>query len=477
MKCDVLVIGCGVIGASIARELSRYKLSTIVLEKNSDVGEGASGANSAIIHSGYDPKPHTLKQKFNILGNPMFDQLCEELDVPFKRIGSLTVASTKDEIKELKKSYKQGRSYKVPLTLIKKKDLSSYEPNISDDIELGLYAPTCGIIDPFNFVNHLIENAVDNGVSLHLDEEVIKIDALKNEFKVTTNKTSYVAKVVINCAGIYSDKIASMVEDISWSIEPRKGQYYVIDHLVPPFVNHTVFPAPSKVGKGILVSPTSAGDYIVGPSNEDASGKDDITTNVSSGKMIKEKASQMINNIPFRDEVRVFSGVRAHSSSDDFIIEPSKSHPNFINCGGIESPGLSSSPAIAQYVVNELVKPLITLEENPSFNPRVRPYVRVKDLTSEEVCELVKTDPNYGVMVCNCEKVTLGEILDLYTRSIPINSVKAIKRRLYLGMGKCQGGFCLPKVVKSLSEYLDKDLNEIVYDSPSSYIVKEKIKL
>ncbi len=477
MDYDVLIIGCGVIGASIARELSRYNLSVCVLEKNNDIGEGASGSNSAIIHSGYDPKPNTLKQKFNVFGNPMFDKLCKELDVPFKRIGSLTVATTDEEIAELKKAYEQGVSYNVPVNWVEKEHLKEYEPNINDNIKCGLYAPTCGIIDPFSLVNHLVENAMDNGVTLLLNSEVSDIIPYDGGFNVVTNNGDHTAKVVINCAGVYSDKIASLIEPISWSIEPRKGQYYVIDHLVPPFVKHTVFPAPSKVGKGILVSPTTAGDYIVGPSNEDASNREDVGTNIDSGKAIKSKANEMINNIPFKEEVRVFSGLRAHPSTDDFIIEASKTYQNFINCGGIESPGLTSSPAIAEYVVNELVAPILPLKAKANFNPYVRPYIKVKDLPIEEVNKLIASDPNYGIIICYCEKVTLGEILDLYSRSVPINSVKAIKRRTCAGMGKCQGGFCYPKLVKALSEYLGKDMNEIVYDGKESYILKEKVKV
>ncbi len=475
---DVLIIGSGVIGASIARELSKYSLSVTILEKNNDVGSETSSANSAIIHSGYDPKPGTLKLKFNAIGNPMFNDLCKDLDVPFKRIGSLTVATSEEEADEIRKSYKQGLSYNIPLELVDKAHLKEYEPNISDDAILGLYAPTCGIIDPFNYVNHLVENAVDNGVKLFLNEEVNSITPVNNGeyFKIMTKNSAFESKIVLNCAGLFSNDIAKMVEPIDWDIIPRRGQYYVIDHAVKPFVNHTVFPAPSKIGKGILVSPTSAGDYILGPTSDEIEDKTDNSNNLPTAKAIRVGASKLIDNIPYRDQIRSFSGIRAHPTTDDFIIEPSKSYKNFINVAGIESPGLSSSPAIAEYVVNDLVGALIPLEKNHSFNPKVRPYIRTKYLSVEEINELIKTDPSYGEIICNCEKVTLGEVLDLYKRSVPINSVKAIKRRLGVGMGKCQGGFCTPKLVKALSEYLDIDMNEIIYDNLGSYILQKKVK-
>lgn len=476
---DVVIIGGGVIGGFIARELARYKLKVCVLEKNNDVTSGCSGANSAIIHSGYDPKEGTLKQKFNLLGNPMFDKVCDELDVPFKRVGSLTLACTKEELDIVKSLYKQGQDYKVKVSLLNHEQIKALEPNIADDVLGGLYAPSAATIDPFSLVNHLFENAIDNGVKLFLNQEVVSIACnSKGIYDIKTQDNNlYRTKVVVNAAGLYADKVASMIEDIPWKIIPKKGQYYVIDHTSKSFVNHIIFPTPSEKGKGILVTPTAMGDYLVGPTSDIVQNKEDDTTNALTGAYIKENGLKLIKDIPFKEVIRVFSGVRASSSTGDFIIEPLKSHKSFINVAGIESPGLSSSPAIGEYVVKSLILPLFpNVKEKPYFNPRVRRYIRFKELSPKEKEELIKKDPNYGEIVCVCEQITLGEILDLFNRSNPPSSVKAIRKRLEIGFGKCQGGFCTPKLVKILASYFKVDLTEINYDNESSYILKEKVK-
>ncbi|MCD8194797.1 MAG: NAD(P)/FAD-dependent oxidoreductase [Coprobacillus sp.] len=475
---DVLIIGAGVIGGFIGRDLARYKLKVCVLEKNNDVTSGSSASNSAIIHSGYDPKEGSLKQKFNLLGNPAFDKVCDELDVPFKRVGSLTLATSEDELNSIKDLYKQGQSYKVKVSLLNRQEVKALEPNISDDVLGGLYAPSAAIIDPFSLTNHLFENAIDNGVKLFLNQEVIDISLTsKGSYEVKTKDNLYRSKVVINCAGLYADKVAEMIEDVPWKIIPKKGQYYVIDHSAKPFVNHIIFPTPTLKGKGILVTPTAMGDYLVGPTSDIVDDVDDTSTNSLTGAYIKENASKLIKDIPFKDSIRVFSGVRAASSTGDFIIEGLPTHKTFINVAGIESPGLSSSPAIGDYVVKKLVLPLFpNIKEKPYFNPRVRRYIRFKDLTEKEKEELIKKDPSYGEIVCVCEQISLGEILDLFTRPNPPTSIKAIRKRLELGFGKCQGGFCTPKLVKILASYFKVDMNEINYDNQSSYILKEKVK-
>ena len=322
-----------------------------------------------------------------------------------------------------------------------------------------------------------MENAVDNGVKLFLNEEVVNITKSKDRFLVLTKKTEFQAKVVINAAGAYSDKIAAMFEPIDWHIIPRKGEYFVLDHFAPGFVNHTIFPLPSEKGKGILVTMTSSGNYLVGPSSEVTNEPDDYTTDKLTLDNIRKQATDMVPNIPFNQVIRVFSGVRPTPSTHDFIISYSKKDNHFINAAGIESPGLVSAPAIGEYVVEELVKPLFPeIKKNENYNPRVRKYNVVYDMTFEERQALVEKDPDYGKIICNCEHIPLGQIKDVLSRSVPPHSVKGVKRRVRAGYGKCQGGFCQPSVVLLLAKHYGISPLEVSYDQEESPIILEKVK-
>ena len=355
---DIIVIGAGVIGCNIARELSQYKLNVLVIEKDNDVCARASMANSAIVHSGYDPVPGTFKARFNVEGNAMFDELCKRLNVEFYRIGSLTIAMNEDEMKILKDLEIRAKENKVPVKILNHDELLKEEPNINPKAVGALLAPTAGIVDPFTFCAHNIENALDNGVVLHLNEEVKEIKDLKDHFEVKSELDTYTSKIVINAAGHGSYELGSKLEKFDYKITPRKGEYFVFDHYAKGLVNHTIFPLPSAKGKGILVSPTYSANYIVGPSSE-LSEADDHSTDPETLKMVKAGALDMIPNLPFNELIRVFAGVRATPSDHDFHISALKEHPNFIHLCGIESPGFVSSPAIARYVVNALVSALI----------------------------------------------------------------------------------------------------------------------
>ena len=473
---DVLIIGAGVTGAMIARNLAKYQLSVALLDKENDVGNLTSNANSAIIHSGYDPVPGTLKAKFNVLGNKMYDKVAEELDVHFYRIGSLTVALYDEQIPVLKELAERSKQNGVPVELLDAEKVKEMEPNINPEVKGALFAPTAGIIDPFNLVVHAVENAVDNGVKLFLNEEVVNISKSKDKFLVVTKKNQYEAKIVINAAGAFSDKIASMFEPIDWHIIPRKGEYFVLDHFAYGFVNHTIFPLPSEKGKGILVTMTSSGNYLVGPSSEVVNEPDDYTTDGVTLANIRKQATQMVPNIPFNQVIRVFSGVRPTPSTHDFILGYAKKDNHFINAAGIESPGLASAPAIGEYVVEELVRPLIELKENPNFNPRVKKYKVMFDMSLEEKQKVVEDDPDYGKIICNCEHIPLGEIKDVLSRSVPPHSVKGVKRRVRAGYGKCQGGFCSPSVVLLLAKHYGISPLEVSYDEENSPILLEKVK-
>ena len=473
---DVIIIGAGITGTLIARELSKYNLSVAVLEKCNDVGNATTNANSAIIHSGYDPVPGTLKAKFNALGNPMYDQLTKELDVPFYRLGSLTVAIYDSQVDMLKELAERSKINGVEVKLLNKEETLALEPNINPEVKASLFAPTCGIIDPFNLTVRAMENAIDNGVNLHLSQEVIGIKKVDDHYEIQTNRGEFAAKIVINAAGNYADKIAAMVEPIDWNITPRKGEYFVLDHYKAGLVNRTIFPLPSEKGKGILVSVTTSGNYIVGPSSEPIQDKDDVSTDAETLRNVRAQATDLVPGIPFNQVIRTFSGNRPSCSRHDFIIEYAKSDNNFINVAGIESPGIASSPAIAQYVVNELVKPLIKLEENKNFNPCVRPVHRLYNAMLEGDYSYINEHENYSEVICSCEKVTLGEIMDQLNRSCPPHSVKGLKRRTRAGFGKCQGGFCQPRIVLLLAKFYGVSPLDIPLDDEGSNILLEKVK-
>src|SRR5574344_275512 len=473
---DVIIIGAGAVGSFIARSLSRYELSLLVIEKENDVGDVTTLANSAISHSGYDPVPGTKKAIFNVAGNKMMPEVCKELDIPYGKVGTLTVAIEDEQLPMLKDLLERAKQNGVKARLVDAEELKKMEPNINPEAKGALLCPDGGIVNPFLLPVRAMENAMDNGAELHLDEEVIGIEKVKDHYVVKTNKASYEAKVVVNAAGLHSDEIAKMIEPIAWSILPRKGEYYVLDHYAPGLVNHVLFPLPSAKGKGVLVTMTTSGNYLVGPSSEVMEDKDSVSTDVPTLENVKAQAMMLVPKIPFNQQIRVYAGVRATPSTHDFIIEPSKKYASFINVAGIESPGLVSSPAIGEYVATKLVGNVLPLTEKKGYKKTVRPYLNPLSMHLAERNALIKKHPEFGEMICNCEKVSLGEILDVLSRSVPCNSVKALKKRTRAGFGKCQGGFCQPLVVQILASYYHISSLEVNYDRPASALVESEVK-
>lgn len=469
---DVIVIGAGVIGASVARELAKYKARVLVLDRESDVGNVTSMANSAIVHSGYDPKPGTNKAKYNVLGNSMYDLLTKELDVEFKRIGSLTCATNEEELKTIEGFISRANENGVEVKLLNKEETKKIEPFISDEVVGSLYAPSAGIINPFELCVALCENAIDNGVELLLNEEVVSITKLTNKYVVKTKDKEFETKVVVNAAGLHSDDISKMVGYDTFEIKPRKGEYFVLDHFEKPFVSHVIFPTPSEKGKGILVTPTTHNNYLVGPSSEFVDEKDDLATDKFTLDNIKVNASKLVSNIPFNYVIRQFSGLRATSTTHDFVINENE---GFINLGGIESPGLASAPAIAQEAVR-LVNGCLSLEKNNDFNPFRRKVIRLKKMSNEERNELIKNDKRFGHIVCRCEGVSEGEVVDCIRRNAGARTVKGVKKRCRPGFGKCQGGFCEPLIVEILARELNLDPLKVRYDSNEAYILQSETK-
>lgn len=467
---DVIIIGAGVIGSSIARNLSKYKLNVLVLEKENDVGDGASCANSAIIHSGYDPKPGSLKAKLNVLGNKMFDEICRDLDVEFKRIGSITIANSDEEIKTLEDLALRAKENGVEVEILDHNTLKELEPNITDKALKGLLAKSAGIINPFEYVVALMENAIDNGVSLHLSEEVIGIKKLNNGYEVITSKANYQTNYVINATGVYGDKVNEMVNPKSFTIRPRRGEYYVLDHFDNNYVKHVLFNVPSTKGKGVLVSPTTHYNYLVGPSSEFVDEVSDVSTDSETLQDVKNKASYLVDNIRYDKQIRVFAGNRAVGDRKDFIIE--ETSPHFINVVGIESPGFASSPAIA-LMVCDMIK---DKELKDNFNQKRRPLIRLNKLSFEERQKLINENKSFGKIVCRCEKVSEGEIIDVIHRSCGATTIKGVKKRIRPGFGKCQGGFCEPLIMNILSKELNKKEEEITYSKDGSYILQSRTK-
>lgn len=473
---DVTIIGSGVIGSVIARELSRYKLNICVVEKDLDVANGTSKANSAIVHAGFDAKPDTLKGKLNAKGNKMFDKLSKELDFPFKRIGSLVLCFDKNEAGNLDKLKKQGEENGVPdLEILNADRVRKMEPNLSKDVVAALYAPTGGIVCPYEMTIALAENAADNGVKFELDTEVLSIKKVNDVYEIKTDKGDIESKIVINAAGVFADKINNMVSSNKIEIIPRKGEYCLFDKAVGNTVSRTIFQLPTKMGKGVLVTPTVDGNLLIGPDAEDVSDKEDVTTTSAGIDFILEKAKLSINEIPMRQVITSFSGLRAHSTLGDFIIGESEDSEGFINVAGIESPGLSSAPAIGELVKNIVVQKL-SPQENEKFNPIRKGIPKFREMSNDERRKLIAEDHRYGKIICRCETVTEGEIVNSIKRTLGARTLDGVKKRTRAGMGRCQSGFCSPRVVEILARELKMSPEDVTKFGKNSNILVGKNK-
>lgn len=474
---DVLIIGAGVIGGSIFRELTKYNLKVSVLEKENDVSMGTTKANSAIIHAGFDPDPESVVAKYNVRGNEMYEGLCKELDVPFKRNGAMVVAFAEENMATLETLYKKGVKMGVKgLRLLNKEETLKKEPDLNDTVVGALYAPTSGIVCPFQYTIALFENAVSNGGELCLESEVVSIE--KNDgifFVKTKDGKEFKARYVVNAAGVYADKVHNMIAKEKFSIRPRTGEYIVFDKSQGRLFNSTIFPCPSKMGKGILVSPTVHGNLFIGPNAVDIDDKENKSTTQLGLDEIKKAANITTSKINYRESIRNFAGLRAISSTGDFIIEENDDVKGFIDVAGIKSPGLTCAPAIAEDVVMILKEAGLDLERKTNFISK-RKQVRFMDLSVDERNELIKENPQYGNIVCRCESITEGEIVDAINRSFGQISIDGVKRRCRPGMGKCQGGFCSPKVLDIIAREKNISKEDVNLDKKDSFVLLEKTK-
>lgn len=474
---DVLIIGAGVIGGSILRELTKYNLKVSVLEKENDVSMGTTKANSAIIHAGFDPDPESVVAKYNVRGNEMYEGICKELDVPFKRNGAMVVAFAEENMATLETLYKKGVKMGVKgLRLLNKEETLKKEPNLNDTVVGALYAPTSGIVCPFQYTIALFENAVSNGGELYLESEVVSIE--KNDgifFVKTKDGKEFKARYVVNAAGVYADEVHNMIAKEKFSIRPRTGEYIVFDKSQGRLFNSTIFPCPSKMGKGILVSPTVHGNLFIGPNAVDIDDKENKSTTQLGLDEIKKAANITTSKINYRESIRNFAGLRAISSTGDFIIEENDDMKGFIDVAGIKSPGLTCAPAIAEDVVMILKEAGLDLERKTNFIFK-RKQVRFMDLSVDERNELIKEKPQYGNIVCRCESITEGEIVDAINRSFGQISIDGVKRRCRPGMGRCQGGFCSPKVLDIIAREKNISKEDVNLDKKDSFVLLEKTK-
>lgn len=470
---DVIVIGGGVIGGTILRELTKYKLDVCLLEREADVCMGQSKANSGIVHAGFDAAPGSLKARFNVAGNKMMPSYAEELGVKYKNNGSLVVAFTDEDLRTLETLKERGEKNGVEgLAILDREQLCALEKNISDNAKGALHAPTGGIICPYELTIAAIGNAMDNGAKLYTEFDVVGVDKKDDGFVVRALSGETVeGKIVINCTGYSSGKIAALAGEDVGQVGGRKGEYILLDRESGDFVSHTLFFTPTKAGKGILVSPTADGNILLGPTADEVICSETQTTK-SGLSIVLSKAQEMCKNVPTFNTITSFAGVRAYSDKHDFIIEPSKNVKGLINCAGVESPGLTSAPAIAKYVVEELVSGFITLKKNELFNGRRAPDYFFKNLTDEEKNELIQKDPTYGKIVCRCEKITEGEIVRAVRENPPAKNIDAVKRRTRAGMGRCQGGFCQPHVAEIIARELDIPFEKVTKSGKGSELVK-----
>lgn len=468
---DVAIIGAGVVGGLIARELSKFQLKICILEKENDVAMGASRANSAIVHAGYDAKPGTLKAKLNVQGSVMFEKICAELGVKYSRNGAL-VAGTDDELETLKELEMRGVANGVAgLRIVGGEELRKMEPMLSDNITCALYLPTSAVTDSFGLAIAAVGNAMDNGVQLMLNFPVKNIRHTDNGWELSSGGQRVWTKYYVNSAGLHAGELAVLAGGEDRQPTQRAGEYLLLDKECGSHVRHTIFPTPTKAGKGILVTPTVHGNLLLGPTSISREDKDDVSTTSEGLNAVIEKTKTTVKNIPYGKVITSFAGLR--SVEEDFIIEQGDKNINLMRIG---SPGLSAAPAIAEYVRDMLRGMGLELKLKSSFNPYRKPYYAVREMPVDERNRLISENSRYGKIICRCEGVSEGEIVDAITANPGARDIDGIKRRTRSGMGRCQGGFCSPYVLEILARELKIKPEEVTKFGRGSYVLTGKTK-
>ncbi len=470
---DVLIVGGGIVGTCTARELSKFKLKIAVLEKKSDISEGTSKANSGLIHSGHDCTPNTLKAKLNVRGNELYTKLCEDLQIPFRRNGALVLCFDKSKHSKIEELYEKAVRNNVPdVSIIFKDEILKLEPNINTKVYSALYAKTAGIISPYEATIAFAENSYINGVSYYLNTEVIDINKTAKGYIVKTNSGEFEAKTVINAGGVFSDDINNMISENKYKIIPRKGEYMLFDRASKHLVDKSIFQLPTEKGKGVLVTPTVHNNVFIGPSSNDILDKKALDTTKEVLDNIYESANNVINGISKGEIITSFAGLRANLSDNyyDFIIEEIKDYKGFFNAVGINSPGLSATPAIAEMLC-EMVVNYLNPPKNENFISKRGAITVFNELSEDEKNQLIEKNNAYGRLICRCESVTEGEILEAIHRPLGATTLDGVKRRTRTSMGRCQGGFCTSKVLEILSRELKININEVTKFGSNSNIL------
>ena len=477
MNYDVIIIGAGVIGAMAARELSKYQLKVCLLEKENDVACGASKANSGIIHGGYDPEPGTLKAKMNTEGIALLYEAAKELHVPFQNNGSLVLAFSEKEDQTVLQLYERGKINGIAgLSVISGNQARAIEPNLSDKVTSALLVPNAGIICPYALTIAAVGNAMDNGVELKQNFAVSAIEKGAEGYTLSSKDGQAVTgRFILNCAGGYSDKVAAMVGDEGYTIVPRAGEYLLLDKNEGSRVRHTIFQVPSEEGKGILVSPTADGNLLTGPTAAKVSTPDSKDITSEGIEQVQRLAAKSVPSVNFRQVITSFTGVRSSGTTGDFIIEPSKKAPGVVHLVAIESPGLTCCVSIARYALEKLREEGLALEEKENWNGNRENTHAFRDMSDEEKDAFIKKNPDYGRIVCRCEQISEGEIRDAIRRNPQARDMDGVKRRTRSGMGRCQGGFCGPYVMRLLAEELGIPMEEVTKNGGDSRMVTERI--
>ena len=473
---DILIIGGGFSGSAIARELSKYNAKIAVLEKTEDLCEGTSKANTALVHGGYDAKPGSLKAKLNVQGNEMMDKIARDLDIPFERNGALVLCFDEEDIPKLQELKERGEKNGVKgLSIIDQEELRKLEPNVTEKAVAALSCTSAGIICTFTLNFALAENAKENGVDFIFETSVEGFDKKDNHWVIHTDKGDYEAKVVINAAGVYADELHNMVSEDKFNITPRRGEYFLMDKQVGDTVTRTIFQLPNKLGKGIVVTPTVDGNLLIGPTAEDIDDKEGIDTTKAGLEDIMEKTKLTLKSFPYSSVITSFSGLRAHDDQDDFVVEEVKDADNFFDCLGIESPGLSSCPAIG-LMMADLVAEKLSLSKKENFKETREGLPLTNRMTREEHKKLIERDKSFAKIICRCEMITEGEIVAAIHSPIGGKTLDGLKRRVRAGAGRCQGGFCAPKVIEILARELDIPQKEVMKNNSKSEIILGRTK-
>ncbi|RDU24309.1 NAD(P)/FAD-dependent oxidoreductase [Anaerosacchariphilus polymeriproducens] len=473
---DVIIIGAGVSGCACAREISRYQIKACVIEKDEDVCSGTSKANSGIVHAGYDAPLGSLMAELNVQGNEMMGALAKELDFPFQRNGSLVVCFHEEELPNLYDLYEKGLKNNVKeLQILNKKELRLKEPNISENAVAALFAPSGGIVCPFELNIALAENAYTNGVEFKFNTKVRNIFKKNDRWAVETNRGMIETQYVVNAAGVYADLFHNKVSEKKIHITPRRGEYCLMDKTEGGTVKSTIFQLPNQYGKGVLVTPTVHGNLLVGPTAIDIDDKEGTDTTREGLERLLNQAGKSVNHLSGRKIITSFAGLRAHEEKHEFIIEEVKDAKGFIDVAGIESPGLSSSPAIGVRVA-DILKSEMNLKPNPDYIGHRKGILDPQKLSKDVRNELIKNNPSYGTIICRCEMITEGEIIDAIRRPLGARTLDGIKRRTRAGMGRCQAGFCMPKTMEILARELKESSLQITKNRNESIILTNRNK-